>query len=567
MTKHEIARIFDEIGLLLELKGQSPFKSRAYHNAARTLENVTDDISDLVATGRVRDLPGIGSALSGKLAELVSTGRLLFHDELKRGIPPRLLELATLPGLGPKKVMVLYEQLGVASLGELEYACIENRLLTLPGFGQKTQDRVRQSIASFKRRQGYHLYADVVPEATRLCATLDQTPGVRAVALVGDLRRRLELVQNISLLAAADGTEPVLTALRRTGAVEHLEAAHDSVSGTSIRGIPVSVAVVRAILPHVLLAATGSTTHVAALAARAAHRHVRWNLNADSGLQPLADSEEALYAALGLPFIEPELREGMGEIEETEAGRLRRLVQSHDLQGIFHAHTTYSDGASTLEEMVAAARTLGYRYIGISDHSQSAFYARGLKEDRIREQQRAIEALQSRMTDMTILKGIESDILLDGSLDYPDEVLARLDFVIGSVHSRFNLGVEEQTARVVRALENPYLSILGHPSGRLLLSREGYRLDMHQVIEAACRHRKVIEINASPHRLDLDWRLCRMARTRGVRFSINPDAHSTEELHNTPFGINVARKAGLGPSDVLNTRGATEALEELRASH
>jgi DNA polymerase (family X) len=300
--------------------------------------------------------------------------------------------------------------------------------------------------------------------------------------------------------------------------------------------------------------------HLTVLAERADRLGVHWNLDAQKPYHPPADSEEGLYAALRLPFIEPELREGMDEIEDAEAGRLGPLVQLEQIQGIFHTHTTDSDGASSLEEMVGAARKLGYRYIGISDHSQSAFYANGLKEDRIRQQQAMIAALRRRVTDIAILTGIESDILPDGSLDYPDEVLARFDFVIGSVHSRFNLSEEEQTARLVRALANPYLTILGHPTGRLLLSREGYRIDMKRVIDAARQYDKVIEINASPHRLDLDWRQCRAARHRGVRFSINPDAHSTEELCNVPFGINVARKAGLCPSDVLNTLGPTEVL-------
>jgi DNA polymerase (family X) len=268
-----------------------------------------------------------------------------------------------------------------------------------------------------------------------------------------------------------------------------------------------------------------------------------------------------------LPYLPPELREGMGEIEEAEAGRLDTLLESDDIQGIFHNHTTYSDGAASLEEMVTAARDLGFGYIGISDHSQSAFYANGLKEDRIRDQHAAIDALRARIEGIAILKGIEADILPDGSLDYSDEVLARFDFVIGSVHSRFNLPAEEQTARVVRALSNPYLTMLGHATGRLLLSREGYQLDMRQVVEAAHEHGKVIEINANPYRLDLDWRVCRSAKARGVRFSVNPDAHSVDELTNVRYGVNVARKGGLGPSDVFNTLETEPLQAALRQMH
>jgi DNA polymerase (family 10) len=566
MTKHEVARIFDEIGLLLELKGESSFKSRAYYKAARTIEALTEDLAELVASGRVRDLPGIGQALSAKLAELVGTGHSLYHEELKRGIPPGLLELSTLPRLGPKKVMALWQQLGIASVGELEYACIENRLVGLKGFGQKTQDRVRQAILQFKRRQGFHLYLRVAGEAERLCAALRDARGIRGAELVGDLRRRLEIVQNISIVVGAGDVGPVLDELKRTGAAEQVDVSGSNVSASSIRGIPLSVAVVPVITPHVLLAATGSPAHLAELAARATHRKIPWHLEADEP-QPRAASEQDLYAALGLPYIEPELREGLGEIEEAEAGRLKALIQSDQIQGIFHTHTTFSDGADSLDDMVAGARTLGYRYIGISDHSQSAFYANGLKEDRIREQHAAIEPLRTRFRDITILKGIEADILVDGALDYPDDVLARFDFVIASVHSRFNLSEEEQTTRVVRALANPYTTMLGHPTGRLLLSREGYRVDVKRMIGAAREHGKTIEINASPHRLDLDWRHCRFGRSQGVRFSINPDAHSVEELHNVPFGVNVARKAGLSASDVINTLGVESLQAVLQRDH
>ncbi len=292
--------------------------------------------------------------------------------------------------------------------------------------------------------------------------------------------------------------------------------------------------------------------------------NVPWSLTGEV-MAPTADSEEALYAALGLPYIEPELREGLDEIEAAAAGRLKPLVQAGQIQGVFHNHTTASDGSASLEEMVAAARELGYRYIGISDHSQSAFYAHGLKEDRIREQHAAIDALRKRASGIAIFKGIEADILPDGSMDYPDEVLARFDFVIGSVHSRFNLSEEEQTSRVLRALSNPFVTMLGHPTGRLLLSREGYRIDMKRVIDAAGCHGKVVEINANPHRLDLDWRLCRYAKAQGVKVSINPDAHATEGLEDVPFGVNMARKGGLEASDVVNTLGPEEILPALRA--
>ena len=569
MDKRAIAKVLEEIGLLLELKGENPFKSNAYYNAARTIESLTEDVTELIASGRIRDLKGIGAALAEKLAELVGTGRLTYYEELKQSVPPGLLEMTAIPGMGPKKIAAVWGQLGITTMGELEYACVENRLVSLPGFGQKTQDKIRQGIQQLKRRRGFHLYANVIGEAERIVEVIRHSAGVRSAELVGELRRRLEVVQAISVLVGADRPRSVLDSLQRIEALWELSRAGDKIIGKSPMGISVSVVLSEDLTAHAILAATGSEEHLNALASRAARMKIPWNLTPAAGgkLAPKADSEEALYAVLGLPFIEPELREGLGEIEAAEAGLLKPLVEARQIQGIFHNHTTYSDGSATLDEMVAAAKALGYRYIGISDHSHSAFYANGLKEDRIREQHAAIDALRTRTSGIAIFKGIEADILVDGAMDYPDDVLARFDFVIGSVHSRFSLPEEEQTARVIRALANPYVTMLGHPTGRLLLSREGYQIDMKRVIDAAKQYGKIVEINANPHRLDLDWRLCRYAKEQGVRVSINPDAHATEGLEDVPFGVNVARKGALEPSDVINTLGPQEILPALTTGH
>lgn len=562
MDKREIARIFEDIGLMLELKGDSPFKSRAYYNAARTIETLSGDLPGLVASGRIRDHTGIGQAIAEKLAELVGTGRLAYYDKLKETVPPGLLEMTAIPGLGPKKVAAIWQQLGLTTVGELEYACNENRLVSLSGFGRKTQDKIREGLAQFKRRRGFHLYANVAREAEAILQAVRLSPGVRAAELVGELRRRMEIVRAIPLLAAADRPDTVLDGLLQVEGLTELTLTGRRITAKSPLGLVVEVDVVEAITGVALLAATGNDRHLTQLAERAARRGLPRNPPA----LPAGDSEEAVYAALGLPFIAPELREGLDEVEAAEAGRLGPLVEAGQIQGVFHTHTTDSDGAAGLDEMVEAARTLGYRYIGISDHSQSAFYANGLKEDRVRAQHAAIDALRKRVRDIAIFKGIEADILPDGAMDYPDEVLARFDFVIGSVHSRFNLPEEEQTARVVRALSHPYVTMLGHPTGRLLLSREGYRIDMTRVLDAAREHGKVVEINANPHRLDLDWRLCRSARAQGVKTSINPDAHATEGLRDVPFGVNVARKGGLTPADVVNTLGPDAILPAVTKS-
>lgn len=565
MDKRHISQILEEIGLLLELKGESPFKSHAYYNAARTIHGLTEDVAELVASGRIREIKGIGQALAEKLTELVGTGRLAYYEDLKRSVPAGLVEMTSIPGLGPKKVTAVWQQLGITTVGELEYACIENRLAGLPGFGVKTQEKVRQGILQLKKRQGYDLYANVVGEAEEILRVLQQVTGRDHAVLVGDLRRRMEIVSAMEFLVSGVEVHAISKALTQVEGLIERRQVGEVLTAKAPSGLPVTVKSVKEITGAALLAATGSREHLAALEARAARMNVRWQVpdtGEDGGLLQ-TDSEEALYAALGLPFIEPELREGMDELDAAETGRLKNLVQAGQVQGIFHNHTTYSDGSATLEAMANAAKALGYRYIGISDHSQSAFYANGLKEDRVREQHAAIDALQKRLTGITVLKGIEADILADGSMDYSDDVLARFDFVIASVHSRFNLSQEEQTARVVRALANPHVTMLGHPTGRLLLSREGYRIDMTHVIDAAKEHGKIVEINANPHRLDLDWRLCRYAKAQGVKVSINPDAHAIDGLEDVPFGVNVARKGGLEPSDVVNTLGPDEILHAI----
>ena len=564
-TKREIAQILEDIGLLLELKGESPFKSQAYYNAARTIEGTTDNLAELSATGRIRELKGIGQALADKLAELVGTGRLAYYEELKRSVPPGLVEMRAIAGMGPKKILAVWQQLGITTVGELEYACIENRLVGLPGFGQKTQDKIRQGILQFKKRQGFHLFANAIREAQGLIDACRSVSDVRQVELVGDLRRCMEIAHTIELVAAADRPDSIAQAIAALGLVHNVAEEGNVLRGRSAMGLTVAIHVARLISPHLLLAKTGNEQHLARLRSRAEARGLTWNLNGDEGtLSPPAEKEADLYRALDLPLIEPELREGLGEIEAAERGDLARLVTAQDIQGIFHNHTTASDGSATLDEMVEEARRLGYRYIGISDHSQSAFYAHGLKEDRIREQHAAIDALRKRVSGILIFKGIEADILADGTMDYPDDVLAAFDFVIASVHSRFNLPEEEQTARVVRALANPHVTMLGHPTGRLLLSREGYRITMTRVIEAAKEHRKILEINANPHRLDLDWRLCASVKAQGVKVSINPDAHAVEGLQDVPFGVNVARKGGLSITDVTNTLEPAEIAAALK---
>src|SRR5438128_8401292 len=558
MSKREIGAVLEEIAFLLELKGENPFKVKAYSTGARVIESLPEEPAVLVQKGLLRNVKGIGQTLEGTVTELVTTGRSTLHQELLAAFPASLLEMAAIPGLGPKKIKAIYDQLGISSVGELEYACIENRLVGLQGFGQKTQEKILAGIRQYKRRQGFHLYANVIEEAESILTALRGAPGVVRADHAGEIRRRCEVVQNIMLVVAGGQPQALIDALRGVPEVTQVEYLPETrtLAARSPQGLPVSIKLTEAAnYGWEWLTAAGHAEHVEGLTQRLQAR----------GAAVGGETEEASYAAAGLPYIPPELREGHGEIELAESGRLPVLLEPGQIQGVFHTHTIYSDGSATLEQMVEATRSLGYRYIGISDHSQSAFYANGLKEDRIRAQHAEIAAVQKKFPDVRIFKGIEADILADGAMDYPDEVLATFDFVIASVHSRFNLSEEEQTRRICRALANPYVTMLGHSRGRLLLSRDGYRVDMKQVLDAAAAHGKIVEINANPHRLDLDWRLCGYAKEKGVKFSVNPYAHSTEGLADVPFGVNVARKGGVTAADVVNTLPADAMAAQLQA--
>ncbi|HZE89692.1 MAG TPA: PHP domain-containing protein, partial [Verrucomicrobiae bacterium] len=448
----------------------------------------------------------------------------------------------------------------VDSLAALEYACRENRLASLAGFGERTQEKILEGIEFLRRQQGRFLLSEATARARRILALLEALPGVSRAAIAGSVRRRSEIVSNLDLVAGAADPPSVAAAFASSPEAEsHLPTAPSEASVRMAGGLAVHLRVVdEAAYPFALHYFTGSRAHNTALAARASSDGFRMTLTA-AGLNGPAGSvrcagEEDLFRALGLPFIPPELREGTGEIDAAESGDLPRLVERRDLRGIFHVHSTWSDGRGTLEEMVGAAAEAGYAYVGISDHSRTAAYARGLKEPDVARQREEIEALRPRFPTLHILHGIESDILPDGSLDYPDEVLATFDFVIGSVHSGFSMPLADMTRRVVRAVENPFLTILGHPTGRLLLGRRAFAVDLDAVIAAAARSGAAIEINANPHRLDLEPARARQARDAGVLIAINPDAHDVAGIGDVEYGVDTARRAWLRPQDVLNTR-------------
>ena len=561
--KEKLAELFLEIGEWLELKGDNPFKIRAYESAARVFEQLEEDPAALARNGKLEELPGVGKAIAAKALEFFETGRIVYHDELRSSIPAVLFELVKIPGLGAKKARLIYEKLGVQSIGELEYACKENRLVELPGFGAKTQAKILAGIESLRRFQGRTLISEALPAAEEIAAYLAKLPGVTAVAVAGSIRRRRETVGDVDIVAGGDEQAPVMQAVTAMPSVLSVIAQGPTKTSVTLRnGLNVDVRLVTpAQYPSALHHFTGSKEHNVALRGLAREMGLKiseYGVERSDGSIVLVEDEAALYRLLGLDFIEPELREGGDEIAAARERRLPRLLREDEIRGAFHLHTTKSDGRATVEQLAAAAQQRGWSYLGISDHSRTAFYAGGLKPEAVREQLREIAEYNAAHPEFRIFAGIESDILPDGSLDYDEELLAEFDFVIGSVHSSFNMAEAAMTERIATAMRNPVLTMLGHPTGRLLLARDAYAVDLNEIIRVAAATQTILEINASPYRLDLDWRWCRQAKTAGVMLAINPDAHSVEELAVVSYGVGIARKGWLEAADILNTRPAAE---------
>lgn len=559
MDKHDLSRIFNEIGLLLELKGENPFKTRAYYNAARVIENLTEDLSQIVKEGRVSELPGFGVALVRKVEEWSSTGSIEYYENLKNTTPPGLFELLRVPGLGAKKINTIYQLLGVTSLEMLEEACNQNRLVSLPGFGAKTQAKICAGIQFIKEHRGQFLLSEVWPEAVRLREEITALPGVLKVEIAGSLHRFKEVVKDIDLVASAENPARVIHEFNNLPMVTQIIASGETKSSVLLKsGVQADLRVVKPEeFPHVLQHFTGSKEHNTALRHHAkglGYKVNEYGLFKEDDSEPIyCDDEAEIYQKLGLKYIPPELREDMGEIKAAASDKLPELIGPESIKGIFHAHTSYSDGVNSLQEMAEAALGRGYRYLGITDHSQVAVYARGLSREALFKQFEEIEEFNREHPDFRLFKGIEADILPSGELDYGPKILAEFDFVIGSIHSQFRMGKSEMTARILKALDNPFLTMLGHPTGRILLERPGYEADLDAVLKKAAIKGVIIEFNANPYRLDLDWRWLRKAKEYGLMIAINPDAHSIGELDLVRSGLAVARKGWLESSDVFNT--------------
>ena len=559
--------------MLLELKGENPFKIRAYQTGARALETIEEDLARVVADGRLETIKGIGDALARKITELHTTGRLEYLEKLRAETAPGLVEMLQIPGLGARKVKTLHERLGVSSVADLERACTEGRVAGLDGFGDKSQEKI---LAGIRNRAAYarrHLWWEAAETAEPILRGLRALPQVKRAEHAGSLRRGLETVGDLDFLVAADEWAPVAEWFASRPEVQEVTARGETkVSVRLAGGLQADLRIVPpAQFVFALHHFTGSKEHNVQLRQRALARGLslsEWGLEPATGEGTVKvkaaapkphgraiKTEADLFAALGLHEIPPELREGRGEIEAAEQGELPRLIELADLRGAFHNHTTASDGHNTLAEMAAAAQARGWEYLGIADHSKSSFQANGLDEARLHRQVAAIAELnRSRRFQPHLFAGVECDILPDGRLDFGEDVLRTLDYVVVSVHSALTQGEAEMTARIVRAIEHPCTTMLGHLTGRLLLRREGYAVDVAKVLDAAHANNVVIELNANPQRLDMDWRHWRRAAELGVMCVINPDAHEAGGLDNLRAGVNAARKGWLVRDQVLNTR-------------
>lgn len=540
MTNQEIADIFDLLSKLMDIHGENSFKSKTYSTAAYRLEKLPGSLQEM-SPEQINSISGIGDAVTRKIQEILNIGKLALLEEYLDKTPPGVVEMLSIKGIGPKKIAVLWKELGAESIGELEYACNENRLITLKGFGAKTQESILKSIAFMRNNMGFYLWAEAEAIALQVKQNIQNTYPQHKIEFTGEFRRQLPALASISLVT--DLNE------------DQIKASFDLVPDTvfETEGDTLFVKIPNSPAIHFYRTTTADfykalfTTTAAPLFADA--------FSAAYVLPEQPQSEEAIFAANDLSYVPPALRESSVVLEQAKTQSLPQLIQPGDIKGIIHSHSTWSDGVNTLEEMAVAARDKGYEYLVISDHSQAAFYANGLFPDRIILQHAEIDMLNEKLAPFRIFKSIEADILHDGSLDYTPEVLSSFDLVIASVHSNLKMNEEKAMQRLLAAIANPYTTILGHPTGRLLLSREGYPIDHKQIIDACVAHNVVIEINAHPRRLDLDWSWIPYAIEKGAMLSIDPDAHSVPGMDLVKYGVYAAQKGGLTKEHNLSSMG------------
>jgi len=567
----DVARLLEEIGDLLEIKGDKGFRVNAYRSAARKIEGLKEPIEVVHAEGRLRTIQGIGPALEQKIGEFLTTGRLGYIEGLRSELPSGVTALLGVPGLGPRTARLIYDELGIASLDALEAAAREQKLRGVAGLGARTEERILSELERLKQRDGRLQLGLATEVADDLVAALLDCPAVQKAAVVGSVRRMADTIGNVNVLVASTRPDDVRTYVHGLGQIREVNEATPYCAEVVVRrGVRVDVRVVEpAAWGAALLFHTGSLAHLRRIQALVRERG--WTLGAnglDTGqyaTRLAGASEDEIYEALGLQPIPPELREDWGEIELAGTRNLPRLIELSDLRGDLHVHSDWSDGGGTIEDMALAARALGHEYIALTDHSKSLGVARGLTEERVAEQRRVIDALNQTLAPFRILHGTEMDIKRDGTLDYDDETLATLDYVSASIHSAMNQDRDVMTARIQRALQNPWVTTFNHPHGRLVGSRDPYAVDMDAVIATAVAEGTALEINSQPERMDLDGASAFWARKAGARFTISTDAHATRQLAMGRFGIGTARRAWLGPDDVLNALPLDAFMEHLAA--
>ncbi len=556
MDNRAVADVLEEMVMLMDLKGENAFRTRAYANAARRIETMEETVQDLAEKGELDSVKGIGKGLAAGISELLESGKMASLEKLRQSVPEGLVEMMDVPGLGSKKVRALYEEMQISDIDALAKACEAGEVEKLSGFGKKTAEKVLQGIAFLQEHRGRFLADTALNEAEKIRSFLAEQEGVIRVGVTGSIRRRCETTKDVDVVASTDDPAAlgeVFAEYEEVWEVTGQGETKVSVILKSGMGADLRM-VVDEVFPFTLHHFTGSKEHNTQMRARAKARGLKmseYGLAGDSG-DVVCKDEEEIFGALGLSFVPPELREGLGEIERAETGAFEPLVTENDLKGTLHVHTSHSDGRASVEGMARAALALGHTYIGICDHSRAAAYAGGLTEERVRAQWDEIDQVQGELEGIRILKGIEVDIMSEGDLDFEDPFLAEFELVVASVHSRFGMSQAEATERIVKAVLNPNVHILGHPTGRLLLSRDGYPLDLRAVLDAAADTGTSVEVNANPRRLDIDWRHLAYAKAQGVMISINTDAHSTGGLEQMNYGVGIARKGGLTASDVLN---------------
>lgn len=570
MDSRTAAHVLTQIGALLELNGSPRFKARAFQKAARSILALgADDLTPLLKSGELKKTPNVGPATLSVVKELIENGESNYLERLTENTPYGLIEMVRVPGLGIAKVRLIHRELGVENLEQLEEAARDGRLAKLPRFGPKTAERVLAGIEFARESVKRTLYHRGLAQALILSEAVERHPDVTEAIIAGTVRRHHETIGEIDVVAICDADPAeVARSFADARAVKEVTGKDRRICIRFIDETRLNLWCARPADAAVTLwRATGSAEHIRDLTAFAKLKGFKlgdYSMKKGKGRALSLENESDFFAALGLDAIPPELREGMGEVEAAANGALPDLITSEDIKGALHCHSVYSDGGASIEEMANAARERGWKYIGISDHSQAAFYAGGMKRDEVLKQHEEIDELNASMKGFRILKGIECDILSSGDLDYGDETLDRFEYIVGSVHSQFKMDRKTMTDRILRAMDDPRLTILGHPTGRLLLSRAAYAVDVDAVIDKAAETGTVLELNCDPHRMDLDWRHCRQARDRGVKIAIGPDAHSESELDNVESGVGMARKAWLTKGDVLNAASVRDVLAVAR---